>query len=76
MHAIVDNKRRVVLPKSVKPGLVFRIAETPVGFELVRLEPARPRKARLIKRGGMAYLDNGCELTNEDLEQACREIFD
>jgi bifunctional DNA-binding transcriptional regulator/antitoxin component of YhaV-PrlF toxin-antitoxin module len=75
MNATVDNKRRVVLPKNAKPGFIFRITETGTGYELKRLEEAKSRQARLIKANGMAYLDNGHEISQEDVEKAMDEIF-
>jgi bifunctional DNA-binding transcriptional regulator/antitoxin component of YhaV-PrlF toxin-antitoxin module len=75
MNATVDNKRRVLLPKSVRPGLIFRIEETATGYELTRLEEAKPSQARLVEKNGMAYLTNGRQITQEDVERAMDEIF-
>jgi hypothetical protein len=75
MNATVDNKRRVILPKNAKPGFVFRITATGTGYNLIKLEEAKPAKARLVKAKGMAYLDNGREMTQADVERAMDEIF-
>jgi bifunctional DNA-binding transcriptional regulator/antitoxin component of YhaV-PrlF toxin-antitoxin module len=77
MNATVDSKRRVVLPKTVKPGQVFDIQETGPGRILLeRLEkPAQPRRAWLEHKEGGAYLRNGHEVTLEDYQQVKEELL-
>lgn len=61
MIVIADSKRRVVLPKTVKPGDVFECSEADNRFLLIRLRPAArgkpPVSRSRLKAGALAGLD-------------------
>ena len=51
MNVTADERRRVTLPKSAKPGEVFAVEESGAGkFVLTRLLRPKP-KGRLIREG-------------------------
>jgi hypothetical protein len=51
MHVTTDERRRVTLPKSARPGQIYAVEEPGEGkFVLTRLEKPQ-RKARLVREG-------------------------
>jgi hypothetical protein len=73
MTVIVDNKKRVTLP--TKPGNRFDLqAIGDEQFILTRLEPVTPRPAKIIKRGGRAFLSSGRIVTPADVQKALEEF--
>ena len=51
MNVTADERRRVTLPKSARPGEIFAVEEAGAGkFVLTRLGKPKP-KARLVREG-------------------------
>jgi hypothetical protein len=73
MTVIADSKKRVTLP--TKPGERFDVQVFGGDkYVLTRLAPAAPPRARIIRRGGRAFLTNGRTITNADVQKAMEEF--
>ena len=62
MVVIADKKRRVVLPKTAKPGDVFECVPRGPGFVLEKLQPAPKRKPPVSKKKLNSALLAGIDL--------------
>lgn len=74
MISIIDNKRRVTLPRSAKPGQAVDVSETGTGYKLDRLDPATPPKARIVVKNGRKYLTNDRVMTYDDIENVMAQF--
>jgi hypothetical protein len=62
----VDSAKRVRIPDA-KPHQVYAYECAAGKVTLTPVEPAQPKQARLIRRGGRLYATNDQPITNEDV---------
>jgi hypothetical protein len=74
MTTIVDERRRVVLPKSARPGEVYSVQKTAAGHFVLEKINQPLRRAKLVRKNGFQMLDNGHRVTQQDVEQVMAEF--
>jgi hypothetical protein len=73
MTVITDSKKRITLP--ARPGERFDVQVFGEDkYVLTRLVPATPPRARIVRRGGRAFLTNGRTITHADVQKALEEF--
>jgi bifunctional DNA-binding transcriptional regulator/antitoxin component of YhaV-PrlF toxin-antitoxin module len=74
MTAKVDERRRIVLPKPVRPGELYSIQEVAAGNFVLEKIHKPVRRAKLVRQNGLLMLDNGCRLTEQDVAEVMSEF--